>query len=91
MPSPTMPRTVLPNPNLPYEEQMHRGAWTAGVLGTLNVLALVLSARLIVLIGILGGIGLTYVALQSPDPWRLGALGIYAIAIVIPTVWFAPR
>jgi hypothetical protein len=51
----------------------------------------VLSARLVVLVGVIGGIGLTWLALQEPDPIRLGALAIYAVAVVIPCVWLASR
>lgn len=51
----------------------------------------VLSARLIVLVGVGGGIALTWLALQEPDLMRLGALGIYAIAVVMPCVWLASR
>ena len=75
----------------PPPEYIHRAAWKAGVMGAFNALALILSARLIVLVGVGGGISLTWLALQSPDPMRLGALAIYSLAVVVPTVWLASR
>ena len=72
-------------------EIMHRAAWKAGVLGAVNVLVMLLAARLIVLVAIGGAIGLTWQALGNPDPNRLIALGIYGAAVVIPCVWLAAR
>lgn len=76
-------QTTLPN------EALSRAAWQRGVLGAVNMLAMVLAARLIVLVAVAGGISLTWLALQSPDPMRLGALAIYCVAVVIPTVFLA--
>lgn|SRR5215472_4197692 len=64
-------------------------AWRAGVLGAVNVLALVLSGRLLVLVAIAGAIFLTWLALANPDPYRLAALGIYCLLAVVPCVWLA--
>lgn len=72
-------------------ELMHRAAWKASVLGSLNVIFAVLSVRLIVLVAVCGGIGLSLQALQNPDPFRLGALGIYALFVVCPCIWLASR
>jgi hypothetical protein len=68
---------------------LHRAAWQAGLLGALNAMAMVLSARLTVLVAVCGGIGLTWYYGQQLDAYRLGALGIYAIGVVAPTVWLA--
>ena len=73
----------------PSEEFVHRAAWKAGVMGAINVLVLVLSSRLIVLVGVAGAIVLTIQALESPDLYRLGALGIYCVAVVCPSIWLA--
>jgi len=51
----------------------------------------VLAARMAVLVAILGGIGLTWISLAQPDPYRIGILGIYAALVVIPTIWLAAR
>ena len=85
------PSTAIPNqtPNL-GPELMQRAAWRAAVLGSLSFAALVLSARLIVLVAVGGGIALTWLCLQQPDPYRLGALGIYCVAMVL-TGWLASR
>jgi hypothetical protein len=92
-PSPTIPpstpRTTSP-PNL-QQEYIHRAAWKAGLLGALNVATAILAARLVVLVAVIGGIALTWLALAVPDPVRLGALGIYCVAVVIPSVWLASR
>jgi len=61
------------------------------VLGAVNVLTKVLAARLIVLVGVAGGIALAWLALSDPDPLRLGVLAIYAIFVVGPSVWLASR
>jgi hypothetical protein len=60
-------------------------------MATLNVAFAVLGARFVVLVAVAGGIVLTWLALQSSDPVRLAALGIYSLAIVVPTVWLASR
>jgi len=72
-------------------EYIHRAAWKAGILGALNVLIMITAARMIVLVAVSGGIGLTMIALGAPDPWRLGALAIYSIAIVVPVIYLASR
>lgn len=79
---------ATPQPNLEY---IHRAAWKAGVLGAINVLVLITAARVIVMVAVGGGIVLTSMALTNLDPWRLGALAIYAIAVVVPVVWLASR
>ena len=68
-----------------------QAAWKASVMGTLNVLMIVVAVRSIVLVAVGGGIALTWLALSNPDPLRLGALGIYAVGVAIPTVWLAAR
>jgi hypothetical protein len=68
---------------------VHRAAWKAGVLGSINVLAVVLAVRLGLLIAIVGAIVLTYITIQAPDPFKLGALAIYAAFVILPTTWLA--
>lgn len=58
-------------------------------MGAVAVISQVLALRLLVLVAIAGGIGLTWLTLMSPEPFRLGALAIYGILIVLPTVWLA--
>lgn len=60
-------------------------------MGALNLLAVVLAVRLILLVAVVGAIWLTIIAIRDPDPWRLGALAIYTVATVIPTVWLSSR
>lgn len=60
-------------------------------MGALNLLAVVLAVRLILLIAVVGAIYLTVVAIGAPDPYRLAALGIYCLVVVGPTVWLSSR
>jgi hypothetical protein len=52
---------------------------------------LILSARLILLVGVGGATFLTWLALREPDPYRLAVLGVYAAVVVVPLVWLAAR
>lgn len=71
------------------QEYIARAAWKHGVMGAFNVLATVLAVRLILLVAVGGAIFLTYLALQQPDPFRLGALAIFAVLVVVPTTVLA--
>ena len=86
--TPTTPTTTQTEPS---KEFQHRAAWKASVLGTLNVLFIVLSVRAILLIAVIGSIVLTIIATTSPDPWRLAAVAGYAIIVVVPLTWLAAR
>jgi hypothetical protein len=73
------------------QEFQHRSAWKAGVFAAFNVLAMILAIRLIVLTSVIGAISLTWLALQQPDFYRLGALAIYCAFCVVPTIFLACR
>jgi hypothetical protein len=100
-PPPTRPMSSWPSSTPPttpppeYTEQAWarpdpaNRAWKAGVLGAINVLAMVLAGRGLVLVAIAGAIFLTYLTLGNPDVYRLSALGIYCVAVVIPCVALA--
>jgi hypothetical protein len=75
----------------PSPEAVHRAAWKAGLLASINLLAVVLSVRLTLLIAVVGAIGLTAIVVDRPDPFRLGALAIYAVMVVCPAMWLASR
>lgn len=87
----SMAAETATTPQRPSPEYIHRAAWKAGVLGAINVLVLVTAIRMIVLVALIGDIVLTAMALNAPDPWRLGALAIYSLAVVVPVVWLASR
>lgn len=72
-------------PSIP-QEYVHRAAWKAGVMGSLNVLVTVLAVRFILLVAVAGAIGLSWLALQSPDPMKLWVLSVYCGAVVVPAV-----
>ena len=61
------------------------------MLGALSFASAVLAARLILLVSVCGAIALSYLALTNPDPYRLGALSIYALVVVVPLVWLSAR
>lgn len=84
----TTTATTPPPTNLQHE-YVHRASWKAGVLGAVNVLTMILAARLLVLVAIGGAIGLTWELLGNPDPYRLIALGIYCCLVVVPSVVLA--
>lgn len=83
--------TATPQLSQQQQEYIHRAAWKAGVLAAINVLVLVTAVRIIVLVAVGGGVMLTAITLAEPDPWRLGALAIYALAVVVPAVWLASQ
>lgn len=80
-----------PKPNPQQAEYIHRAAWKAGVLGAINVLVAVIAARFILLAAVIGAIVVAYITIEAPDPWRLGALAVYAVTVVGPCVWLASR
>lgn len=61
------------------------------MLGALNIATAILSARLIVLVAVVGGISLSYPALNNPDWFRIGFLAVYCAGVVLPAVWLASR
>jgi hypothetical protein len=78
-------------PPSPPLEFVHRAAWKAGVIGACNVLIAVLAVRLIVLVAVSGAIALTWLALQQPDPMRLGALAIFCLGVCPACIWLASQ
>jgi hypothetical protein len=73
---------------------MARLVWKNALLGSLNAMALVLAARLAVILATGGAIWLAYLALESgdrPDLIRVAALGVYLLGGLLPVVWLASR
>lgn len=70
-------------------EFIHRAAWKAGMLGSINVLVKVLAARAIVMIAVIGGIVLALPALNQPDWFRVGILAVYCVGVVFPAAVLA--
>ena len=73
------------------QQTIANDAWKKGFAGALNALALVLAIRMFVGIAVIGGIVLTWLALETADPLRLGALAIYCLGVMIPIVFLASR
>ena len=67
-------------------EYVHRAAWKAAVMGTLNVLTAILAARAILLIAVCGAFALAILSLSQADPYRMGVLIVYAVLVVVPMV-----
>jgi hypothetical protein len=84
--------TTQPKPAANLQaEYVHRAAWKAAMMGTLNVLIAVIAVRFALLVSIIGAIVLTYITIEAPDPWRLAALGVYTALVVLPATWLASR
>ena len=85
--------TATPRTPTPASPSATERTYVAGVMGTVNVLALVLSARLVALVAVAGAIALAWYALGASDillvQWRTIALGIYAVAVCLPALWLS--
>jgi hypothetical protein len=75
----------------PNTEFQHRAQWKTAVLASLNVLFVILAVRAILLVAVIGAIYLTIIATTTPDPWRMGAVAVYAVIVVVPLTWLAAR
>jgi hypothetical protein len=89
-------RTTAPAPGSPQfqQEYMARLVWKNALLGSLNAMALVLGARVAVILAIGGAIFLSWLVLGSgdhPDPTRVAGLGVYLLGAVVPVIWLAAR
>lgn len=95
----TQPTTIQQPPSLTQDLQqatlkagqdLRAAAWKAGVLAAINVAVRILSARMIVLVAVVGAIALTWIALHgSADYRQLIALGVYCGFVVVPAVVLA--
>ena len=87
--------TAKPQPQVPVSyETVHRGAWKAGVMGALNLLAVVLAVRLVLLVAVVGALWLAKLALDVPPPIQQAALimlAVYCATVVLPMVWLSSR
>ena len=94
-PSSPLPPTPLarstPTPPSVQREYIHRAAWKAGVLGSLNLAVSILAVRLILLLAVLGAVGLTWLALAARDLLLTVPVGLYTITVCLPLVWLAGR
>ena len=75
-------------------EYQHRAAWKAGVMGALNLLAVVLAVRLVLLVAVVGALWLAKLALDVPPPVQQAALimlAVYCATVVLPMVWLSSR
>lgn len=70
---------------------MTRRAWRASVIGSLNVAAMVLAARFILLLATGGAFALAWVATQTAQPMQLAAVGIYLVGVMLPLTWLSSR
>ena len=68
-----------------------RASWKQGVMGAMNVATRILAVRMILLLAVLGAVILTWLALLTADPVRLGAVALYTITVVMPLVWLSSR
>jgi hypothetical protein len=90
----TAQTSSTPKPVPRETEFVHRGAWKAGVMGALNLLAVVLAVRLVLLVAVIGALWLAKLALDVPVAMQMPALvmlGVYCATVVIPMVWLSSR
>lgn len=69
----------------------NRAAWKHGIIASINVVAAILAARLIFLLSVVGAFILAWRALTGGQTMQLGAVGLYAAAVVLPACWLASR
>jgi len=83
----------MPSPTVDAirQEQIKQAAWRAGFVGAINAIAVVLTARLIVLCSVFGAVWLTYLALQNANYFTIAALLVYCGGVVGSTVYLAGR
>ena len=75
-------------------EYQHRAAWKAGVMGALNLLAVVFAVRLVLLVAVIGALWLAKLALDVAAPVQKAALimlAVYCLTVVLPMVWLSSR
>lgn len=60
-------------------------------MGALNLVAVVLAVRLILLVAVAGAIPLAFLAMQAPDLWRSVTAAVYAVTVICPLVWLSSR
>lgn len=90
----TAQTSSTPKPVPRETEFVHRAAWKAGVMGALNLLAIVLAIRLVLLVAVIGALWLAKLALDVPAPLQIPALvmlGVYCATVVCPMVWLSSR
>jgi hypothetical protein len=63
-------------------------------MGALNLLAVVLAVRLVLLVAVIGALWLAKLAIEVPPTVQMPALillGTYCLTTVIPLVWLSSR
>jgi hypothetical protein len=83
-----------PKPTVQQAEYIHRAAWKASVLATLNVLVAVVAVRFVLLLAVVGAFVLAKLSLDVAEPVKTPALimlGVYCATVVLPMVWLASR
>lgn len=78
-------------PSKPPEASAPDLAWRASLLGTLQAILLVVSARGLLLLCAGGAFALAFGALRDPQPLRLAAAGSYDLLVFLPAVWLASK
>jgi hypothetical protein len=83
-----------PKPTPQQAEYIHRAAWKASVLATLNVLVAVVAVRFVLLLAVIGAFVLAKLSLDVAEPVKTPALimlGVYCATVVLPMVWLSSR
>lgn len=72
-------------------EETEQRSYRAALIGSINVVAAILAARLILMLSVIGAIFLAWLALLGHDPVRVAVLALYTATVVIPLVWLCSR
>ncbi|HEX3524242.1 MAG TPA: hypothetical protein VHT52_19400, partial [Stellaceae bacterium] len=86
--------SATPKPPDLQTEFVARGAWKAGVMGSLNVLFVILAVRAVLFLAVIGAIVLARAALAAAPAVQQPALvllAVYCVTVVCPIVWLSSR
>ena len=64
---------------------------SAQVMAVVNAALNIVGARLLLLVGLIGAIGIAYLALQSTSSVALWAQGIFTLTVFGPLVWLSAK
>jgi len=69
------------------DSEKSQSGYLQSMLAAIDVLARVLSARMILLLSVGGALGMAYLAMENPSTMTIAIQGVYDLTIVGPLVW----
>jgi len=67
------------------------GPTEAQILAVINAAVSILGARLLLLVGLVGAIALSYLAVLAPSATSIIAQGVFGLFIFAPLIWLSAR